>query len=250
MGKAMAFLYARLGANVSICGRTEEKLKNVATELKDRCGKEIFWKVSNVRNPEEMESFLDEITDNFGKIDTVINNAGGQFVQDAIDFSRKGWLAVIDLNLNAPWWIMQESAKRWKEKKQEGNIINLVANVERGMPQSAHCCAARAGVIYLSKTLATEWAPHKIRVNCIAPGTIETEGLEVYPEKVLERLHKANPMKKLGNVWDIAESAIYLSSDTGSFITGEVLTIDGGMAQWGVVWTAGMPDYFKMDGGD
>ena len=250
MGKAMAFLYARLGADVSICGRTEEKLKNVATELKDRCGKEIFWKVSNVRNPEEMESFLDEITDNFGKIDTVINNAGGQFVQDAIDFSRKGWLAVIDLNLNAPWWIMQESAKRWKEKKQEGNIINLVANVERGMPQSAHCCAARAGVIYLSKTLATEWAPHKIRVNCIAPGTIETEGLEAYPEKVLERMHKANPMQKLGNVWDIAESAIYLSSDTGSFITGEVLTIDGGMAQWGVVWTAGTPDYFKMDGGD
>ena len=98
--------------------------------------------------------------------------------------------------------------------------------------------------------MATEWAPHKIRVNCIAPGTIETEGLEVYPEKVLERLHKANPMQKLGNVWDIAESAIYLSSDTGSFITGEVLTIDGGMAQWGVVWTAGTPDYFKMDGGD
>ena len=89
IGKAMAFLYARLGANVSICGRTEEKLKNVATELEDRCGKEIFWKVSNVRNPEEMESFLDEITDKFGKIDTVINNAGGQFVQDAIDFRNQ-----------------------------------------------------------------------------------------------------------------------------------------------------------------
>ena len=103
IGKAMAFLYARLGANVSICGRTEEKLKNVATELEDRCGKEIFWKVSNVRNPEEMESFLDEITDKFGKIDTVINNAGGQFVQDAIDFSRKGLKKSITFTHTTPY---------------------------------------------------------------------------------------------------------------------------------------------------
>ena len=118
------------------------------------------------------------------------------------------------------------------------------------MPQAAHTCAARAGTIYLSKTLATEWAPHKVRVNCIAPGTIETEGFEVYPPDALERFHKANPMQKLGDVWDIAEASIYLAHNTGSFITGEVLTIDGGMSQWGVVWPAGMPDYFKMNGGD
>ena len=250
MGKAMAFLFARLGANVTICGRKEEKLIKVYDEILSRCNKEIYWQVCNVRDPEMVESMLDGIIERTGKIDTVINNAGGQFPQDAIDFSRKGWLAVLDLNFNAPWWVMQEAAKRWKKSGTSGNIINLVANVERGMPQAAHTCAARAGTIYLSKTLATEWAPHNIRVNCIAPGTIETEGFEVYPPEALERFHRANPMQKLGDVWDIAEASIYLAHDTGSFITGEILTIDGGMSQWGVVWPAGMPDYFKMNGGD
>ena len=225
MGKAMAFLFARLGAKVTICGRKEEKLIKVYDEILERCGKKIFWEVSNVRDPDKVEEMLDGMINRDGKIDTVINNAGGQFPQDAIDFSRKGWLAVVDLNLNGPWWVMQEAAKRWKKSGTHGNIINLVANVERGMPQAAHTCAARAG-------------------------TIETEGFEVYPDKALERFHKANPMQKLGDVWDIAEAAVYLASDTGSFITGEVLTIDGGMSQWGVVWPAGMPDYFKMDGGD
>ena len=129
MGKAMAFLFARLGANVTICGRKEEKLIKVYDEILNRCDKEIYWQVSNVRDPEMVEDILDGIIERTGKIDTVINNAGGQFPQDAIDFSRKGWLAVLDLNLNAPWWVMQEAAKRWKKSGTSGNIINLVANV-------------------------------------------------------------------------------------------------------------------------
>src|SRR3546814_11520284 len=88
-------------------------------------------------------------------------------------FTRKGWLAVIDTNLNGTWWMMQEAAKRWRTDGTPGNIINIVANVERGMPQAAHTCAARAGVIYLSKTLATEWAPPNVRVKCIGPGRTE-----------------------------------------------------------------------------
>mgnify|MGYP003320934285 CR=1 FL=1 len=175
MGKAMAFLFARLGANVTICGRKEEKLIKVYDEILSRCNKEIYWQVSNVRDPEMVESMLDGIIERTGKIDTVINNAGGQFPQDAIDFSRKGWLAVLDLNLNAPWWVMQEAAKRWKKSGTSGNIINLVANVERGMPQAAHTCAARAGTIYLSKTLATEWAPHNIRAVSYTHLTLPTK---------------------------------------------------------------------------
>ena len=100
MGKAMAFLFARLGAKVTICGRKEEKLIKVYDEIFNRCGKKIFWEVSNVRDPDKVEEMLDGILERDGKIDTVINNAGGQFPQDAIDFSRKGWLAVVDLNLN------------------------------------------------------------------------------------------------------------------------------------------------------
>lgn len=249
IGKAIAFLAARLGAEVTICGRTAEKLEATRAAIKAGTGRDVAVRAMSIREPVEVEALLDDVLDRHGRIDMLINNAGGQFPQDAIDFSRKGWLAVIDLNLNGTWWMMQEAARRWRDRGQAGNIINIVANVERGMPQAAHTCAARAGIIYLSKTVATEWAPHQIRVNCIAPGTIETEGFSVYPPQALERFHEANPMKRLGDAWDVAEAAMYLGSDAAGFVTGEVLTIDGGMAQWGVVWPAGMPEYFNVGGG-
>ena len=249
IGKATAFLAARLGAEVVICGRTADKLDLVRDSIASATGRQIMTVPMSIREPDAVEAMLDAVWDRFGKLDCLVNNAGGQFPQDAIDFSRKGWLAVIDLNLNGSWWMMQEAAKRWRDKGQSGGIINIVANVERGMPQAAHSCAARAGVIYLSKTLATEWAPHGIRVNCIAPGTIETEGFAIYPPDALARFHEANPMKRLGNGWDVAEGVVYLAADSGNFVTGEVITIDGGMAQWGVVWPGGMPDYFKVPGG-
>lgn len=248
IGKAIAFLAARLGADVTICGRTEEKLAAARDAIGEATGREIAIRAMSIREPKAVEELLDDIIARSGRLDVLVNNAGGQFPQDAIDFSRKGWLAVIDLNLNGTWWMMQEAARRWRERGEPGNIINIVANVERGMPQAAHTCAARAGVIYLSKTVATEWAPFDIRVNCIAPGTIETEGFSVYPPGALERFHEANPMKRLGDAWDVAEATAYLGSDAAGFITGEVLTIDGGMAQWGVVWPAGMPDYFNVGG--
>lgn len=249
IGKAIAFLAARLGADVAICGRDADKLEAARAFIADTTAARIEAIPMSIREPEAVEQFLDQVTERFGKIDTLVNNAGGQYPQDAIDFTRKGWLAVIDLNLNGTWWMMQEAAKRWRDRGEHGNIINIVANVERGMPQAAHTCAARAGVIYLAKTLAVEWAPLNIRINCIAPGTIETEGFAVYPPEALARFHEANPMKRLGDGWDVAEASIYLGSDASGFITGEMLTIDGGMAQWGVVWPAGMPDYFKVDGG-
>lgn len=250
IGKASAFLAARLGANVAICGRTEEKLIATQSAVARATGREPAVFPMSVREPERVEEMIAAVFDRFGGIDCLVNNAGGQFPQDAIDFSRKGWLAVIDLNLNGTWWMMQETAKRWRETGAAGSIINIVANVERGMPQAAHTCAARAGVIYLSKTVATEWAPYNIRVNCVAPGTIETEGFSVYPPHALKRFHEANPMKKLGDAWDIAEAVIYLAAPSGKFVTGEVVTVDGGMAQWGVVWPAGMPEYFRRDGGE
>ena len=249
IGKAIAFLAARLGADVAICGRDADKLEAARAFIADTTAARIEAIPMSIREPEAVEQFLDQVAERFGKIDTLVNNAGGQYPQDAIDFTRKGWLAVIDLNLNGTWWMMQEAAKRWRDRGEHGNIINIVANVERGMPQAAHTCAARAGVIYLAKTLAVEWAPLNIRINCIAPGTIETEGFAVYPPEALARFHEANPMKRLGDGWDVAEASIYLGSEASGFITGEMLTIDGGMAQWGVVWPAGMPDYFKVDGG-
>lgn len=249
IGKAIAFLAARLGADVVICGRTESKLEEARDAIADATGRKPLIAPMSIREPEAVEQLLDTVHERYGRLDTLVNNAGGQFPQDAIDFSRKGWRAVIDLNLNGTWWMMQEAARRWRDKGVGGNIVNIVAHVERGMPQAAHSCAARAGVIYLSKTIATEWAPLKIRVNCVAPGTIETDGFTVYPPHALARFHEANPMKRLGSAWDVAEASVYLASDAANFVTGEVLTVDGGMAQWGVVWPAGMPEYFDVGGG-
>jgi NAD(P)-dependent dehydrogenase (short-subunit alcohol dehydrogenase family) len=248
MGKAAAFLAARLGADVAICGRTPEKLGATREAIREATGRDIHTSAMTIRDPKACEALIAEVHDALGGLDTLVNNAGGQFPQDAIDFSRKGWLAVIDTNLNGTWWMMQEAALRWRADGRPGHIINMVANVERGMPQAAHTCAARAGVIYLSKTLATEWAPFQVRVNCIGPGVIETEGFGVYPEKALGRFHKANPMKMRGDAWDVAEAIAYLASPAGRFINGDLMIIDGGQAQWGVIWPGGMPDYFNEDG--
>lgn len=245
MGRAMAYLFARLGANVVICGRREAKLAETRDGIKEHVGRDIAYTPMSIRDADRVEEFMENAFQRFGSIDVLINSAGGQYPQNAIDFSRKGWEAVIDTNLNGTWWMMQEAAKRWRNTNTPGNVINIVAHVERGMPQSAHTCAARAGVIYLSKTVSTEWAEHNIRVNCIAPGAIKTEGVNLYPEDVLKDFHLANPMKRFGDVWDIAETAVYLAAPSSKFVTGEVITVDGGMAQHGWVWPGGKPDYFK-----
>jgi citronellol/citronellal dehydrogenase len=245
-GRAMAFLFARLGATVIICARREEKLKIVYDDIKRTTGREVVCYPMSIRDPEQVEKLLDDTFARFGRLDCVVNNAGGQFPQDAIDFSRKGWNAVIDLNLNGTWWMMQEAAKRWRDHKQTGNIVNIVANIPRGMPQVAHTCAARAAVVYLSKTVAVEWAPLGIRVNCLGPGSMSTEGLNVYPEAAVVRFADSNPFRKLGDAWDVAEGVVYLSAPSGKFITGELLLIDAGGQMWGNVWPAGVPDHFNV----
>lgn len=159
----------------------------------------------------------------------------------------KGWHAVIDTNLNGTWYMMQTAARLWRDHGRPGSIVNIVANVHRGMPQVAHTCAARAGVIYLSKTVSTEWAPLAIRVNCVSPGSIETEGFDVYPPGAAERFGDANPMRRTGHVYDIAQATAYLMAPSGDFVTGEVLAVDGGNQQWGDVWPAGIPDAFRVE---
>jgi len=248
MGRAIAYVLARLGAQVAICGRRLDKLEETAEGIQKHLGKTIMTKAMTIRDPGQVAELFDETWQRFGKIDVLVNSAGGQFPQAAIDFSVKGWNAVIDTNLNGTWYMMQAAAKHWSDAKLPGSIVNIVAVVNRGMPQVAHTAAARAGVIYLSKTLSIEWAPLNIRINCVAPGSIATDGLNVYPREAAEAFAISNPMKRLGDVMDIAESVVYLSASTGKFITGEVLAVDGGRQNWGEDWPGGIPDYFKVRG--
>src|SRR5262249_16269037 len=136
-------------------------------------------------------------------------------------------------------------ARRWRDARRPGNVVNIVAVVDRGMPGVAHTCAARAGIIHLSRTVAVEWAPLNIRVNCVAPGAMETEGMAVYPPEAKAAFPRSNPMLRMGDPWQVAEACAYLAGPSGAFITGETLTVDGGGKLWGELWTAGKPDYFR-----
>ncbi len=247
IGRAMAYFFARLGAEVMICGRREERLRETADGIQRHLGCEIGVRAMTIRDPAQVDALMDETFDRYGSLDLLVNNGGGQFPQPAIDYSVKGWHAVIDTNLNGTWWMMQAAARRWHDRGVPGSIVNIVANVWRGMPQVAHTCAARAGVIYLSKSIAIEWAPLGIRVNCVSPGSIATEGLNVYPPGAAERFGDANPLRQLGDAYDIAQSVLHVGAPvTGKFITGEVLVVDGGNQLWGDVWPGNIPEWFKV----
>ena len=245
IGRAVALLFARLGANVAICGRTAARLEAVAAFARGKRAR-VLAVPANVREPDEVSALFDRVREEFGALDILVNNAGGQFPQPAIDFPEKGWNAVINNNLNGTWYMMQRAAKDWRQRRRSGAIVNVVVVTERGMPGVAHTVAARAGIIGLTRTVAVEWAPLNIRVNCLAPGLTATEGLEVYPPEAKKEFPRANPMKRPGTPMEIAEACVYLAGPSGSFITGEVLTVDGGGKLWGELWTAGRPDYFAV----
>jgi citronellol/citronellal dehydrogenase len=244
IGRAIALLFARLGAQVIVCGRTFEKLERVAAFARDH-GARVLPMVANVREPEQVEALFARVAADCGTLTAVINNAGGQFAQPAIDYAVKGWKAVVDTNLNGTWYMMQAAARHWRDTGAPGSIVNVVAVVDRGIPGIAHSIAARAGVIGASRTVAVEWAPLRVRVNCIAPGLTASEGLEVYPDEARAEFHRANPLRRPGTLREIAEAAVFLASPAASFMTGEVMTVDGGGRLWGELWTAGRPDHFR-----
>ena len=243
LGRAIAVQMAELGAHVAICGRRIERLEETAEAIRAKGGT-VSTHAMSIRDPDAVTALVADVVARHGRLDHLVNNAGGQFPQAAIDYSVKGWNAVIDTNLNGSWYMMQATARHWRDQMQAGTITNIVAVVTRGMPGVAHTCAARAGVIHLSKTLATEWAPLGIRINCVAPGAIATGGMEVYSEEARRELPRSNLMQRFGTAQDVADAVVYLAAPSGRFITGEVLTVDGGNQIWGDQWTIPRPDYF------
>lgn len=243
IGKAIAVQFARLGAKLAITGRNEERLAE-SKALLERCGAEAITIPMSIRDPEMCDRTAHAVVARYGRIDHLVNNAGGQFPQAAIEFKPKGWLAVIDTNLNGTWYMTQAVARHWHETKQPGSVTTIVAVTGRGMPGMAHTAAARAGVIALSKTLATEWAPLGIRVNCVAPGIIESDGMDNYDAATVARYPGMNAMRRMGTVRDVTDAVCYLAGPSGTFITGEVVTVDGGGQVWGDFWAVPRPAWF------
>ena len=243
IGRATVWILARMGARVVTCGRSAEKLSVLHDELAEY-GLSALTVPMDIREQDQVSALFDQIQAHYGRLDLLVNNAGGQFPQSAIDMSANGFRAVINANLFGTWWMMQTAARYWRHQARPGSIVNVVAVVDRGILGAAHTAAARAGVIYLSKTVAVEWTPLNIRVNCVAPGVIFTEGMAGYPEAAKKTFARANPMLRLGDPWEIAEACLFIGSDASGFTTGEILRADGGGQLWGEQWTQGKPDYF------
>jgi citronellol/citronellal dehydrogenase len=247
IGRAIAFLFARLGAHVALAGRNRDRLDSLAATLNAR-GLRTSVHVADIRDPDAANALIDDVWAAQGQLDHLVNSAGGQFPQAAIDFSVKGWNAVIDTNLGGTWHMMQAAARTWRAHQRSGSIVNIVVVTTHGLYGIAHSIAARSGVIGLTRAVAVEWAPLNIRVNCVAPGAIETEGWNVYAPDARATYPRSNPMMRAGSPWDIAEACVYLSAPSAAFITGETLTVDGGGQLWGETWTIGKPDYFGSEG--
>jgi NAD(P)-dependent dehydrogenase (short-subunit alcohol dehydrogenase family) len=159
-----------------------------------------------IRDPEQVDALIATTYERFGRLDALVNNGGGQFPQSAIDFSVKGWHAVIDTNLNGTWYMMQSAAKQWRDRNEPGSIVNIVANVWRGMPQVAHTCAARAGVIYLSKTSPPS-GRRSISVSIAWPRVRSRPKGSTYPT-ARPRIRQHQPDEAAGDVFDVAEAVV------------------------------------------
>ncbi|MCC6413249.1 MAG: SDR family oxidoreductase [Saprospiraceae bacterium] len=234
IGLATARQFLQCGAHVFIAGRKADKLEKAMEELGKLGTVHAFQ--ADIREPEQVENLANFIREKDGKLDVLINNAGGQFPSMAEDISVKGWQAVVNTNLNGTWYVTQTMAKQFFIPASAGAIVNVVLNNFRGTPGMAHSGAARAAVSNLSMSLAVEWARHNIRVNCIAPGIIQSSGLDNYPPELTADLTRHLPMKRLGSVDEVAWMALFLSSPMAAYTTGETIYVDGGARLWGDIY--------------
>lgn len=239
IGMTITKQFLQYGAKVYIASRKEERLQKAMEELRPLGDCDSF--ALDIRDDEKVAAFAQYIQERDGRLDILINNAGGQFPSPAEHISTKGWNAVINTNLNGTFYMTKEMATRFFIPQKEGIVVNIIANIFKGFPGMAHTGAARAGVDNLTKTLAIEWAKHKIRMNAVAPGIIFSSGLENYPPEMLKGISDKVPMKRLGTMEEVASLTLFLSSPMAAFITGETVYVDGGQRLWGDMWEIPSP---------
>lgn len=235
IGRATALELAALGADVAVAGRRAEPLLAVCAEI-EALGRRAVAVPTDIRVAEAVSACAEQVLAELGGVDILVNNAGGHFVAPADLLTQKGWNAVINTNLNGTFQMTQEIAKRAMIPARSGVIVNIVIDMWRGVPGAAHAGAARAAVENLTKTLSVEWAVHGIRVNAIAPGTVNTGGLDTYPPHIKQALVDVVPLGRLGRPEEVAWMVAYLGSEAGAWVTGETLCIDGGAQNWGGIW--------------
>jgi NAD(P)-dependent dehydrogenase (short-subunit alcohol dehydrogenase family) len=231
LGLAIATRLGELGARIVIGNRNADHLEEGSAALR-HAGLDPLCVQVDVRNPEQVDEMVTRTVRHFGRIDILVNNAAGNFICRAEDLSPNGWSAVVGIVLNGSFYCARAVGRHMIHRGAGGSIVSILANyVWTGSAGTVHSAAAKAGVMSMTQTLAVEWARHKIRVNAVAPGPIESPGaakqLWSTPEAV-DRITQTVPLKRWGQPSEVADAVAFLVSAHASFITGEILTIDGG----------------------
>lgn len=242
IGVAIARELASLGAQVVIASRKAENIEPAAKGLTEELGlagtgREIVGLVCDIRDKDATDALARETMSRFGRIDVLVNNGGGQFFSPAEMITPKGFDAVVSTNLTGTW-NMTRSVADATMLAHGGTILHITMLTKGAFPGMSHSVAARAGVEAMTRTLAVEWAQRDIRINAIAPGFVASSGIKRYPAGlgIVEQMKSLVPFKRLATCEEIAWLTAYLASEAGRYITGQVLTIDGGKELWGSWW--------------
>jgi citronellol/citronellal dehydrogenase len=228
IGRCTAHELASLGATVVLVGRRLEKLERVQREIADSGGRALC-QVCDIREEDAVRATVRGVLEATGRIDALVNNAGGQFAAPLAAISGKGWDTVVRNNLTGGFLFARECYTQWMNDR-GGAIVNIVADMWGSMPGMGHSGAARAGMVNFTETAAVEWAPSGVRVNAVAPGWIVSSGMETYPEWMrpyLKRLHTAVPLQRLGTESEVSAAICFLLSPAAAFVSGSVLRVDG-----------------------
>ena len=233
IGRCTAHELSALGAQVVITGRKQEKLDKVSQEIIEDGGK-VHSIVCDNREEQQVKEMIAEVIEKFGRLDGLVNNAGGQFPSPLESISANGFDAVIRNNLHATFYLMREAYNQWMEKN-GGSIVNMTADMWGGMPGMGHSGAARSGVDNLTKTASVEWGKSGVRVNAVAPGWILSSGMDTYSgvfaEVIIPSLSNNVPLQRMGTESEVSSAIVYLLSDAAAFVSGVTLRIDGAASQ-------------------
>ncbi|AWL28051.1 SDR family oxidoreductase [Acinetobacter defluvii] len=233
IGRCTAHELSALGAQVVITGRKIEKLEKVSKEINEDGGK-VHFIICDNRDEKQVKDMIAEVIENFGKLDGLVNNAGGQFPSNLEGISANGFDAVVRNNLHSTFYLMKEAYNQWMAKH-GGSIVNMAADMWGGMPGMGHSGAARSGVDNLTKTAAVEWGRSGVRVNCVAPGWIISSGMDNYTgdfaKFIIPSLASNVPLKRMGTESEISSAIVYLLSEAASFVSGVTIRVDGAASQ-------------------
>ena len=237
IGRCTAHELAHLGAHVVLVGRNLQKLQDTAAEIVSDGGRVSFHRC-DIRDEAAVQALVTAIVVAHGRIDALVNNAGGQYISPLEKISAKGWQAVLDTNLTGGFLVARECFLQ-SMQAHGGAIVNIVADMWGSMPGMGHSGAARAGMVSFTETAALEWAKHGVRVNAVAPGYIASSGMDHYPPEagpMLREMRETVPLGRFGNEAETSAAIVFLLSPAASFISGSVLRVDGARPQVRLGW--------------